>query len=116
MRRAALASELMRGKLVQYLRAERRRAALSQTDVAALLGGAWKGRVAWYERGAVPPTEVVLAYEAMIERPVAELLAGTYEEVRNRVRTRARDLLRHVGTPATARQARRYQTLERIAA
>ena len=104
-------------KLVHYLRNERRRNALTQADIAALLGGPWKGRISWYERGAIPPTEVALAYEAILGKPVSELLGGTYDEAAFNVRRRARDLLEREGTAAnTPRRLRRRHTLERIAA
>jgi transcriptional regulator with XRE-family HTH domain len=111
-----LRSTLMSRKLVHYVRAERRRAALTQADVATLLGGLWKGRISWYERGAVPPIDVALAYEAILDRPIAELLAGRYREVSFRMRTRAQKLLANVTAPNTVRQQRRRQTLQRLAA
>ena len=106
----------MSRKLVHYLRSERRRAALTQADVAALLGGPWKGRVSWYERGAIPPTAVALAYEAILGKPISELLGGTFDEVSFRVRSRARELLEKDAAPSTSRLLRRRRALERIAA
>jgi transcriptional regulator with XRE-family HTH domain len=103
-------------KLAHYLRSERRRAALTQSDVAALLGGAWKTRVSNYERGALPPTDVVLAYEAILGKPVAELLGGTYDAAVFQIRMRARDLLKREVAATNARRLRRRRTLERIAA
>jgi transcriptional regulator with XRE-family HTH domain len=103
-------------KLVHYLRNERRRAALTQADIAALLGGPWKGRVSWYERGATPPTDVALEYEAILGKPVSELLGGAYDRAAFNVRQRARDLLGKDGVPNTPRRLRRRRTLERIAA
>jgi len=106
----------MSRKLRHYLRNERRRAALTQADVAALLGGRWKGRICKYERGAIPPTEVVLAYEMMLGKSASELLGGTFDDVAFHVRSRARDLLASEPVPTTARRLRRRRTLERIAA
>jgi transcriptional regulator with XRE-family HTH domain len=106
----------MSRKLTHYLRSERRRAALTQADIASLLGGTWKGRVSWYERGALPPIDVALAYEAILGIPVAELLAGSFDDVAFHVRDRARDLLRVESEAMTARHLRRRKTLERIAA
>lgn len=113
--RAFVASTSMARKLRHYLRNERRRAALTQADIAILLGGPWKGRVSWYERGAIPPIEVALAYEAIFGKPVAELLGSTFDEAAFHVRTRARDLLRLEVAPTTPRRLRRRKTLERIA-
>jgi len=106
----------MARKRVHYLRNERRRAALTQADIAALLGGPWKGRVSWYERGATPPTDVALEYEAILGKPVSELLGGAYEQAAFVVRQRARELLNQDGLANTARRLRRRKTLERIAA
>lgn len=106
----------MATRRVHYLRNERRRAALTQADIAALLGGPWAGRVSWYERGATPPTEVALEYEAILKKPVSELLGGAYDRATFVVRQRARDLLNKDDLANTARRLRRRKTLERIAA
>jgi transcriptional regulator with XRE-family HTH domain len=103
-------------KLVHYLRSERRRQGLTQADVATLLGGPWKGRVSWYERGAVPPTPVILEYEAMLGKPISALLGGAFERAVFNVRGRAQELLRRDVNPHTPRQWKRHHTLERIAA
>ncbi len=84
--------------------------------MAALLGGPWKGRVSWYERGALPPIEAALAYEAIFRKPISELLGGTYERAAFNVRHRAQDLLAKDGGPNTPTGVRRRRTLERIAA
>jgi transcriptional regulator with XRE-family HTH domain len=106
----------MSHKLVHYLRNERRRRGLSQDDVAALLGGVWKGRVSRYERGVIPPTGVALEYEAILHKHVADLLAGAYDDARSGVRSRARRLLNSEQPPHTPRQWLRHKTLEQIAA
>jgi transcriptional regulator with XRE-family HTH domain len=103
-------------KLVHYLRNERRRKGLTQADVAVLLGGPWKARVSWYERGAIPPTPVALEYEAILGRPISELLGGAFDHALFNVRRRAQELLRLDRKPHTPRQLRRHHTLERIAA
>jgi transcriptional regulator with XRE-family HTH domain len=106
----------MSRKLVHYLRNERRRRALTQADVAALLGGRWKGRVAWYERGALPPTEVALEYEAILGKPVSELFGGSFAKAALNVRRRAQELLRRDTAPNTPRRWRRHHALEGIGA
>jgi transcriptional regulator with XRE-family HTH domain len=103
-------------KLRTYLRSERRRSGLTQTDIARLLGGAWKQRVSKYERGLVPPLEVAIAYEAVLGRPVAELFGGIHEEIAFTVRRRARELLKNLPSANTPRELCRRQTIERIAA
>ncbi len=112
---ATLGFRPMPHKHLHYLRSERRRSALTQTDIAALLGGAGKARISRYERGFMPPTHVALAYEVIMGKPVAELLGGAFEETAFRVRRRASDLLRRERSVATPRRLRRRRTLERIA-
>ena len=106
----------MHQRFTHYLRRERRRIGLSQADVAALLGGPWKGRVSWYEHGALPPTPTALEYEAILGRPVSDLLGGAFQLAVYKVRQRARELLRRDVNPHTSRQLKRHHTLERIAA
>jgi transcriptional regulator with XRE-family HTH domain len=103
-------------KLVHYLRNERRRNGLSQADVAALLGSRWKGKVSWYERGALPPIEIALEYEAILGKPVSALLGGAFDRAVFKVRRRAQELLDRDVAPSTPRRSRRHATLERIAA
>ena len=103
-------------KLVHYLRNERRRKALTQADIAALLGGRWKSRVGWYERGALPPIEAALELEAILGRPISELLGGAFDRAAFKVRHRAQELLKRESVPNTPRRWRRHHALERIAA
>lgn len=103
-------------KFPHYLRRERRRIGLSQADIAALLGGPWKGRVSWYEHGAIPPTPAALEYEAILGRPVSDLLGSAFQLAVFKVRQRAQELLRRDANPHTPRQWKRHHTLERIAA
>lgn len=102
-------------KLPHYLRTERRRHGLTQADLAALLGGYGKGLVSWYERGALPPIQVALAYEAIFGRPVADLLGGSYDTLAEAVRERARELLAKDQSPPSPRRIRRREVLQRIA-
>lgn len=105
----------MSRKHPNYLRAERRRVALTQADIAILIGGRSKPTICRYERGMLPPIEVALAYEAILELPVADLLAGSYAQIGFNVRSRARALLKTSRLAKTARQSRRRRTLERLA-
>jgi transcriptional regulator with XRE-family HTH domain len=106
----------MSHKFIHYLRNERRRKALSQADVAALLGGRWKARISKYERGVVPPTPVAIDYEIILHKPVADLLGGMTDAERAKVRRNARELLRAEQAPNTPRRWLRHKTLEQIAA
>ncbi len=85
--------------LAPYLRALRRRTALSQDDVAFLLGAFTGTRVSRHETGAcVPPLEVVLAYEIIFGTGVAEIYGDEMFPIAAEVRKRAkrlRDSLAH---------------------
>jgi len=106
----------MQHKFIHYLKNERRRKGLSQSDIAMLLGGPWKARVSRYERGILPPTVVALAYEAIFHKHVSDLLAGAFDEEQSKVRRHAEALLRAESTPNTPRRWLRHKTLEEIAA
>ena len=114
-RKANFTIASMPRRQIHHLRSERRRLALTQTDIAALLGGSRKARISRYERGLLPPTEIVLAYEAILGQPVAVLLGGVYQEVAFNVRRRARELLLTAGVASTPKHLRRRRSLERIA-
>jgi transcriptional regulator with XRE-family HTH domain len=80
--------------LSNYLRTNRKRQALSQEEVAFLLGvnGMDKGiKVSRDENFAREPSlQIALAYEAIYGKPVRELFAGLYEQVERNVAQRAR--------------------------
>jgi len=82
--------------LPSYLRTHRKRLALSQAEVAFLLGihGESKGaKVCRDERFVREPSlATALAYEAIYQRPVSELFAGLYQEVEQEIAERAKVL------------------------
>jgi transcriptional regulator with XRE-family HTH domain len=107
----------MSRKLLHYLRNERRARALSQADIAALIGAQWPSRVSRYERHqALPPFKTGLAFEYLFRKAGAELFEPIYEQVADEVKTRARRLLHDMKPPATALAQRRKESLEQIAA
>ncbi len=80
-------------QLPNYLLANRKRLALSQDDVAFLLGAQSGAKVCRYERFArVPSLETALAYEAIFKRSVSELFSGLYQKVEREVAERAKTL------------------------
>jgi transcriptional regulator with XRE-family HTH domain len=105
----------MSHKLIHYLRSERRRDGFTQDDIAALLGVPWKSRIAWYERGNLPPVETALAYQAIYGKPVSDLLGGAYDRIALAVRQRAQGLLTKTNGVNTPRGLRRKRSLLRIA-
>ena len=71
----------MSRSLPNYLRTFRRRAHLSQADVARLLGGTSGTKIARHETGGRLPTlETALAYAAIYGVDVRDLFAGHYED------------------------------------
>jgi len=95
--------------LPNYLRTNRKQNALSQEEVAFLLGmkGLDKGgkvsRDESYSR--VPTLEFALAYEAIYGKPIRELFAGLYEQIAPEVSARAKTLsYRQNGSPDPKRQ------------
>ena len=80
-------------QLPNYLRANRKRLALSQDEVAFLLGTKSGAKVSRYEHFVrVPGLETALAYEVIFKRPVSELFGGLYQKVEQEVAERAKIL------------------------
>ena len=83
----------MASRLPNYLKTHRKRAGLSQDEVALLLGCKSGAKVSRYERLARRPSlETAFAYEALFGVPARELFAGVYEKVEEDIRKRARAL------------------------
>ena len=79
--------------LLNYLRTYRKRSALSQEEVAYLLGTQSGAKVCRHERFIREPgLETALAYEAIFRRPVSELFPGLYEKIKMEVKARAKSL------------------------
>jgi DNA-binding XRE family transcriptional regulator len=97
-RRLVLNSEVFRtvqtrrpmGRLLNYLLSYRKRSALSQVDVAFLLGVHSSAKVCKHERFTQEPSlQTALAYEAIYRKPVSELFPGLFEKVQAEVKARA---------------------------
>lgn len=83
--------------LENYLRMHRRRAGLTQADVAYLLGVQSSGKVSRYERFARRPAlETAVAFEIILGVPIGDLFAGVREDVEHEVKKRARRLRRRL--------------------
>jgi len=82
--------------LPNYLRTHRKNQALSQEEVAFLLGVNGPSRaikVCRYENlASVPNLQIALAYEAIYGKPVRELFAGLYRQAERNVAKRAKVL------------------------
>src|SRR5712692_1430543 len=103
--------------LPNYLRAHRKRLALSQDEVAFLLGTRSGGKVCRYERFVRQPSlETVLADEAIFTRSVSELFPGLYQKVERDVAERAKILGERKDSKANRRTERKREALAELAA
>src|SRR5437667_8625700 len=97
--------------LQNYLRANRKRLALSQDDVAFLLGTRSGGKVCRYEHFVrLPSLETALAYEAIFRRSVSELFPGLYQKVERDVAERAIILAERKDRKANRQTARKRES------
>src|SRR5436189_5862359 len=105
-------------QLPNYLRANRKRLALSQDEVAFLLGAQTGTKVCRYERFAREPSlETALAYEAIFKTSASELFGGLYQKVEREVAERAKILAKKSdGDSPGAQSARKRQALAELAA
>jgi transcriptional regulator with XRE-family HTH domain len=84
---------MTRKPLPNYLRMHRKRAGLSQDDVAFLLGGRSGTRISRYERFRCRPTlDTALAFEAVYRVPAHQLFSGLRDRIRQDVGRRAQTL------------------------
>src|SRR5258706_13644543 len=104
-------------QLPNYLRANRKRLALSQDEVAFLLGAQSGTKVCRYERFLREPSlKTGLAYEAIFKTSASELFGGLYQKVENEVAARAKILAaRQDHGLSNARNTRKRQTLAHLA-
>ena len=91
--------------------------ALSQDEVANLLGAKSGAKVCRYEHfGVVPGLETALAYEAILGKPVRELFGGLYQRIEKEVVARAKKLSGRPGRLKPNQQTiRKLKTLTDIA-
>ena len=79
------------GQLLNHLLSYRKRSALSQKDVAFLLGVQNSSKVCNHERFTQEPClQTALAYEAIYQKPVSELFPGLFENIQAEVKARAK--------------------------
>jgi transcriptional regulator with XRE-family HTH domain len=80
-----------------YVRRHRLRAALTQKEMAFLLGCRSPATVCQYEaRKREPDLRTALAYQAAFGVPVEKLFPGIRQEVEQEVRLRAKDLSKQI--------------------
>lgn len=102
-------------RLPNYLRTFRKRAGLSQEDVALLLGCSNGSKVSRYEQLARQPTlATALACEALFGAPLSELFAGMYDEACESVLARARSLVEQLERQPGSAPERKRQFLDTL--
>ncbi len=102
--------------LKNYIRSARKRAGLSQGDLASLLGGRGGKLVSRYELfQREPMLPMALAFESALGVPVNELFKGLAETARQTALRRAKVMeLQLRNKPATRATERKRQSLRRI--
>ena len=105
-------------QLPNYLRTNRKRLALSQDEVAFLLGTQSGAKVSRYEQFArVPSLETALACEVIFQRSASELFGGLYQKVEQQVAERAEALSRQTERRKLTRPVvQKRQVLTQLAA
>src|SRR6266567_6652497 len=102
-------------QLPNYLRANRKRLALSQDEVSFLLGAQSGAKVCRYERFVREPSlATALAYEAIFKRSVSELFGGLYQKVEREVAKRAQILAARNGGRPGAQNCRKREALSAL--
>jgi DNA-binding XRE family transcriptional regulator len=106
--------------LTNYLRTNRKRLALTQEEVAFLLGsrGESKGaKVCRHEKFTCESKlRTALAYEAIYQRPIRDLFAGLYRQIEQEVAERAKILNFREDPKPSQRAAYKRQVLASLAA
>jgi transcriptional regulator with XRE-family HTH domain len=73
-------------RLVNYVRAHRKRAGLSQLELALILGYRNEGVISRHELfRSVPPLLMALGYEVVFQTSVSELFPGLKETIENAI-------------------------------
>jgi transcriptional regulator with XRE-family HTH domain len=84
----------MTKRLISHLRALRDKAALTQPELAKLLGKKKAQTVSRYElQNRPPPIHIALALQVVFGRSPAEIFAGAYEQIEDATMRRAAKLL-----------------------
>lgn len=103
-------------QLPHHLRANRKRLALSQDDVAFLLGATDGAQVSKYEHFTrVPSFETALACEVIMKRSASELFGGLYRDAEHKVADRAQILLKRLEHVPGKHSPEKRRMLENLA-
>ena len=102
--------------LSNHLLSHRKRSALSQDEVAFLLGFESGAKVCAHERfSGEPGLHAALAYEVIYNKPIAQLLPGLFQQIQSEVSARAKQLEQtELRSNTSALTARKRQILAEI--
>ncbi|HMJ91182.1 MAG TPA: helix-turn-helix transcriptional regulator [Candidatus Acidoferrum sp.] len=93
-------------RLQNYLRSGRKRLALSQDEVAFLMGRRGGAKISNYESFSTTPTlETALAFGIIYGTPLNELFAGIHDRLARDISERAKVLRHRVSFKATSRRS-----------
>ena len=103
-------------EIPNYLLSQRKRTALSQDEVAFLMGTHGGAGISRYEQFTqMPSLETAFALELILQRPARELFVGIYERAQQRVQSRAKTLAYKTDQAKPSRRTlRKRQTLASI--
>jgi hypothetical protein len=103
-------------QLSNYLRAHRKRIALSQDEVAFLMGDGNGAKVCQHECFVREPSlRAILAYEAIYQKPGRDLFVGLYVKIEQEVTSRAATLLSQIeGCKSNQRIQRKRRALANL--
>ena len=106
----------MSSLLHNYLTMHRKRAGLSQQEVARLLTIRTDAAVTRHELGhRLPSARVLMSYEILYGESVAKLFAGCYADVEGDLQDRAKKLLCELDEEAEHPRPRKYEHLAQLA-
>jgi transcriptional regulator with XRE-family HTH domain len=100
-------------KLPNYIRRYRKRACLTQEEVAFILGSKSSASVSRHERfKQTPDLPTLLAYEMLFRTPVRNLFSSTHEEIAQKLRHRIQLLIRKLTRAGQGRRiSKKIETL-----
>lgn len=95
-------------RLPNYIRTYRRRACLTQREVAFILGTKSSARISRHERfKQQPDLQTLLAYEFLFRTPVRSLFIGTHYHVERKLVRRIKLLIRSLSGVQQGRRIKR---------
>ena len=100
-------------KLPNYIRTHRKRAHLTQNDVAFLIGAKSSAHICRHERlQQTPNLQTLLAYEILFGTPVRNLYGGVHQDVEQKLMCRIRLLIQKLAKSGQSRlKARKIEIL-----